>query len=475
MNVIKSGSYEEQMTPEFYKEFLKSFIERKKDNSGEKSSIIKEDIFLPNFGDISIIFSKEPQKQKENEDKNQERVEEQFSLDSIFASLSEFLKQQKSLSEIGKNTSLEIDSNNKVIKIKFKEEDKKNKYKKSINKNQEEEKEFKGINQNKINEIGKAIQSLIKNYMNLLKSKNIHKNLNENEKIILQRIEDQINECNSNIGKEYELENRINEQNSDKLNETEDLKNYHLDKENEKSAISNKDLEHERQREENSKEKNDLILSTQKIELENALKKKEEKEEKNRCNIKIISTKLKKKIKTKQIHKSKIIESALFKEQKENSEISKIFNKHKGKKIKYINSLRERNQIDPNNQKSNELNNKENDLKLKDDEIQQLKNKMKILENEIKEQKNQIMSLSEIAKEKINMKDENKSIEFKLSNLVMLNNQRNSMEMQELNLQNQNNSNINDNNSILSKKVNSSIIYLEEKNHKEENKFDYKK
>jgi len=88
---------------------------------------------------------------------------------------------------------------------------------------------------------------------------------------------------------------------------------------------------------------------------------------------------------------------------------------------------------------------------------------MKILENEIKEQKNQIMSLREIAKEKINMKDENKSIEFKLSNLVMLNNQRNSKEMQELNLQNQNNSNINDNNSILSKKVNSSIIYLEEK------------
>ena len=57
-----------------------------------------------------------------------------------------------------------------MIKIKFKEEDKKNKYKKSINKNHEEEKEFKGINQNKINEIGKAIQSLIKNYMNLLKS-----------------------------------------------------------------------------------------------------------------------------------------------------------------------------------------------------------------------------------------------------------------------------------------------------------------
>lgn len=340
-----------------------------------------------------------------------------------------------------------------MIKIKFKEEDKKNKDKKSVNKNHEEEKEFKDINQNKINEIGKAIQSLIKNYMNLLKSKNIHKNLNENEKLILQRIEDQINECNSNIGKIYELENRINEQNSDKLNETEDLKNSHLDKENEKSIISNKDLEHERQREENSKEKNDLILSTQKIELENALKKKEEKEEKNRCNIKIISTKLKEKLETKQIYKNKIIESALFKEQKENSEISKIFNKHKGKKIKYINSLRERNQIDPNNQKSNELNNKENDLKLKDDEIQQLKNKIKILENEIKEQKNQIMSLSEIAKEKINMKDDNKSIEFQLSNLVMLNNQRDSMEMQELNLQNQNNSNINDNNSILSKKL----------------------
>ena len=250
-------------------------------------------------------------------------------------------------------------------------------------------KEFKDINQNKINEIGKAIQSLIKNYMNLLKSKNIHKNLNENEKIILQRIEDQINECNLNIGKEYELDNRINEQNSDKLNETEDLKNSHLDKENEKSMISKKDLEHERQREENSKEKNDLILSTQKIELENALKKKEEKEEKNRCNIKIISTKLKKKLKTKQIHKSKIIESALFKEQKENSEILKIFNKHKGKKIKYINSLRERNQIDPNNQKSNELNNKENVLKETDDEIQKLKNKIQILENEIKELRNQ--------------------------------------------------------------------------------------
>lgn len=112
MNESKSGSYEEQMTPEFFKEFLKSFIERKKDNSGEKSSLIKEDISLPNFGEISIIFSKEPQKQKENEDKNQERVEGQFSLDSIFASSSEFLKQQKSLSEIGKNTSLEIDSNN---------------------------------------------------------------------------------------------------------------------------------------------------------------------------------------------------------------------------------------------------------------------------------------------------------------------------------------------------------------------------
>jgi len=132
------------------------------------------------------------------------------------------------------------------------------------------------------------------------------------------------------------------------LNETEDLKNSHLDKENEKSVISNKDLEHKRQREENSKEKNDLILSTQKIELENALNKKEEKEEKNKCNIKIISTKLKEKLETKQIHKSKIIESELFKEQKENSEILKIFNKHKGKKIKYINSLKERNQIDPN-------------------------------------------------------------------------------------------------------------------------------
>jgi len=46
MNESKSGSYEEQITPEFYKEFLKSFIERKKDNSGEQSSLIKEDISL---------------------------------------------------------------------------------------------------------------------------------------------------------------------------------------------------------------------------------------------------------------------------------------------------------------------------------------------------------------------------------------------------------------------------------------------
>jgi hypothetical protein len=138
--------------------------------------------------------------------------------------------------------------------------------------------------------------------------------------------------------------------------------------------------------------------------------------------------------------------------------------------------LIERKEINYNNQKSEDINNIKNDLKHKDDEIKQLKNKIQILENENNELRNKIMILIEKPNEKIDMKDEIQRIYNKLSILAtksemnihelkldeILNNQRNIMEkMQASNSQNQNISDINVHNSILSNQINSQII-LEE-------------
>ena len=183
------------------------------------------------------------------------------------------------------------------------------------------------------------------------------------------------------------------EKNIIKISE-QDNKNNQLDIEIEKFEICNKVLEDGKQKEEDSKGKYDLFLSAQKKELINALKRKEEKEEKKRCNIQRISTKLKEKLKKKQI--GKIIINNDFIKDKVNDEKNKIIDKFKKKNLKYIN-LKERN-----NQKSKKINNKKNELEQKDensnllsDEIKQLKNKTQILENENNEQKNQIMTLSE--------------------------------------------------------------------------------
>ena len=162
--------------------------------------------------------------------------------------------------------------------------------------------------------------------------------------------------------------------------------------------------------------------------------------------------------------------------EREKLQKSKIINKGNEKNIKYNNILTERNQLISNNQKSIELNNLKNDLKHKDDEIKQLRNKIQILENENNELKNKILTLSENTKEKLDMKNEIERIWNKLSILAtssqmniqdlkldeLLNNQRKIMaKIQASNSQNQNDSDINGYNSIISNHLNSQIM-LEE-------------
>ena len=468
----KSGSDEEKInndynsfkktneTPNYIKELMKSLEERNNNESKsnedeieENSYRIKKDASSPN---LSGIYLKKSQKSKENEDKSQEEEKGKRSCESLFSSFNE-------------------------LKHFF----------------EEEEDEFKDINHIDMKELGKIIKMFIKFYM-IWKKENKDKKLNKKENII-QRNEDQINKYNSNIGKKFELENRISEQKFilDNLKESEEQKiknddlenkniilrnkvygqnnkNSHLDIKNEQLMISNKDLEDRKQRGENSKEIN-LILSPSQKELKNALKKKEEKEAKIRCKNKNISTKLKEK-KNISIEKNKISDSISVIMEREKLQKSKIINKGNEKNIKYNNILTERNQLISNNQKSIELNNLKNDLKHKDDEIKQLRNKIQILENENNELKNKILTLSENAKEKLDMKNEIERIWNKLSILAtssqmniqdlkldeLLNNQRTIMaKIQASNSQNQNDSDINGHNSIISNHLNSQIM-LEE-------------
>ena len=273
----KSGSDEEKInndynsfektneTPNYIKELMKSLEERNNNESKsnedeieENSYRIKKDASSPN---LSGIYLKKSQKSKENEDKSQEEEKGRRSCESLFSSFNE-------------------------LKHFF----------------EEEEDEFKDINHIDMKELGKIIKMFIKFYM-IWKKENKDKKLNKKENII-QRNEDQINKYNSNIGKKFELENRISEQKFilDNLKESEEQKfknddlenkninlrnkvyeqnnkNSHLDIKNEQLMISNKDLEDRKQRGENSKEIN-LILSPSQKELKNALKKKEEKEAK---------------------------------------------------------------------------------------------------------------------------------------------------------------------------------------------------
>ena len=115
-----------------------------------------------------------------------------------------------------------------------------------------------------------------------------------------------------------------------------------MSRETEKLVGNNKKLEDkirkEKQRGENSKEKYDLLPindSTSNNELKNALKKKEEMEEKKRSNIKRISTKLKEKLRKKQIGELEISESVIL--EREESEKSKIINKFKKRMKSYYN------------------------------------------------------------------------------------------------------------------------------------------
>lgn len=110
-----SGSYEDAYnilektneTPKYYKDFDKSY-ERNKDyykNNGDKSNIeeirekpypIKEGISLSKLSDISSIYFKDSQKEKEkdNENRSQEGIEGQ-SNSSLFLSFNESSNQQK--------------------------------------------------------------------------------------------------------------------------------------------------------------------------------------------------------------------------------------------------------------------------------------------------------------------------------------------------------------------------------------------
>lgn len=317
--------------------------------------------------------------------------------------------------------------------------------------------------------------------MDFSKELNKDKKLNEEENII-QRIEGQINEINSYIRKKYELENKINEQKIifDKMDETkekkfinDELKNNlrkrmnQLDIEINKFMIAFKNLENEKQREESSKREFDLDLSAPQKEIKNSLKKIDEIEDKKRDKLKRISNKLKKKLTKKNIEKIKTNVSVIIKREK--LEASKYINKFKKKKENYINNLKEKNS---NNKKSKELNNKNDEnIKLLNDEIEQLKNKLQILENENNELRNKNMALSKVTKEKLDIKNEIQNFRNTLSDLQtnsdinilklkleeILNNQR-----KESNSQKQNDSDISGSNSIISQKVNSQIIFIEE-------------
>ena len=311
-------------TPNYIKELMISHEERNNNESKsnedeieEKSHPIKKDASSPN---LSSIFLKKSQ--KENEDKSQEEEKGRRSCESIFSSFNEFLNQQKNFIE-------------------------------------DEDDESKDINHIDMKELGKLIKMLIKFYM-IWKKENKDKKLNKKENII-QRKEDQINECNLSIGKNFELENRISEQNCilDNLKESEEQKNKNddLEKKNinlgkkvygqnnknsqldikiEQLVIRNKDLEDRKQKGENSKEKFNLILSSSEKELRNALKKKEEKEAKNRWKNKNISTKLKENKRKISIEKNKISESVSVIIERENLQKSKIINKGNKKNIKYF-------------------------------------------------------------------------------------------------------------------------------------------
>lgn len=234
-------------TPKFYKELMKLNEDYKKnenknsnDEFGERSYPIKEDASFPNFSGISNIYSNESQKEKEKENKgkNQEEGEGRHSFDSLISFVYESLNQQKDSNEI-KNK-----SKDKAIKINIKQEDKKKEDKKSID-NCNEEDELKDINPNNIediNELNKKIKKVININRKLLIEKQkdnslryLQMKLSEKEKII-QRKDEQINECKSKIEKKYkykitELEKTIREQKSlnkmkdSKLNETEKQKN----------------------------------------------------------------------------------------------------------------------------------------------------------------------------------------------------------------------------------------------------------
>ena len=181
-------------TPNYFKEYIKSDEERNKnenkingDEIGEKSYPIKEDASSPNLSGIGNKYSQESQKQKENRDKSQEGEEGRRSNGSLFSSSNDFSNQLKSFFE-------------------------------------EEEDESKDIIRK---EIGKIIKKLIEIHMNWEK-KNKDKKLNKKE--------DQINGCNSNIGKNFKLENRISEKKFiiDNLKESEEhkIKNDDLEKKN---------------------------------------------------------------------------------------------------------------------------------------------------------------------------------------------------------------------------------------------------
>ena len=325
MNGSRSGSDEEKIsndynsfektneTPNYIKELMKSLEERNNNESKsnedeleEKSYPIKKIGSSPN---LSGIYSKKSL--KENEDMSQEEEKGRLSCKSLFSSINELLNQ----------------------KIFF----------------EEEENESQDFNLIDMKELRKYIKMFFDCYF-ILKKKNKNKKLNKKENII-QRKEGQINECNSNIGKKFELENRINEQ------------KFILDnlKESEEQKIKNDDLEKYNNNLGKEVSEQNIILSPSQKELKNALKKKEEKEAKNRIKNKNIAIKLKEKKKT-SIEKNKISESEYVIVEREKLQKSKIINKDNEKNIKYNNILIERNQLVSNNQKSIELNNLKNDL-----------------------------------------------------------------------------------------------------------------
>ena len=259
MNGSRSGSDEEKIsndynsfektneTPNYFKILMKSFEERNNNESKsnedeleEKSYPIKKIGSSPN---LSGIYSKKSL--KENEDKSQEEEKGRLSCKSLFSSINELLNQ----------------------KIFF----------------EEEENESQDFNLIDMKELRKYIKMFFDCYF-ILKKENKNKKLNKKENII-QRKEGQIKECNSNIGKKFELENRINEQ------------KFILDnlKESEEQKIKNDDLEKYNNNLGKEVSEQNIILSPSEKELKNALKKKEEKEAKNRIKNKNISIELKEK------------------------------------------------------------------------------------------------------------------------------------------------------------------------------------